>query len=269
MDTPHHKPLVPVSIILPVYNARVHLAACIMSIAEQTVLPTEIICINDGSTDNSFKIIQELQTMFPEGTVKIHTNVQNIGLTKTLNIGLAIAKNALVARIDSDDIWLPEKLEMQMQYMEKHPECGIIGCWYINKNGNKKRVFRLPITDTDIRTSIFHKNPFGHSCVLFRKELVLQVGNYNHSIQYGQDRDLWFRLLPLTTMHNIPQALCIRNTENTISTTKSKQQLMQNIKTRVRYMRAYGAPVLEYLYLIETLGMMIIPQWIRNTLRNL
>ncbi len=253
-----------VSVLVAVYNGHAHIQKCMQSIAAQTYKPSEIVCVDDGSTDATYEELLQWQRI-SEIPMKIIRNRINIGLTKSLGIGLNETSFPLIARIDIDDTWAAGKLAMQVEYLRLHPEYGIVGCWYENTYRNSKRVFRLPETDNRIKKTIFRQNPFGHSCVIFRKDIVEQVGGYDANVTYGQDRDLWFRLLPHTKMYNIPRVLCSRNTTDTISSTHSKEQMRQGIRTRIKYIRMYHAPVWNYLFLLEPIAIMVFPTSIKNS----
>lgn len=253
------------SVLVAVHNGQQYIERCIRSVLAQTYKPSEIVCIDDGSTDNTYNELVKWQKKSTIPIIVIR-NPQNSGLTKSLTLGLTKTSYPFIARIDIDDTWQPEKLALQAGYLQSHPEYGIIGCWYKNVSPHTKRVFRLPETDSDIKKTIFKQNPFGHSCVVFRKDIVESVGGYDTNITYGQDRDLWFRLLPHTKMHNIPRVLCSRNAINTISTNRSKKQMMQGIRTRIKYMRLYHAPLWNYAYLLEPIAIIVTPSFIKNIL---
>jgi glycosyltransferase involved in cell wall biosynthesis len=251
-----------VSIVMSVYNGADTLDMCISSITNQTYQNFELICINDASTDSTADILKRWQQILPNLTVI--NNQRNIGLTKSLNKGLSAARGSLIARIDADDEWESSKLAKQVAFLDNNPEYGLIGCYYINTRGTDKYFVRLPSEDFEIRQSIFSMNPFGHSCIVARKELLAQVGGYSENIHYGQDLDLWFRLLPLTKMVNIDEFLCTRRTDRGISISKSRQQMLQSIKTTIRYIRRYGAPRFNYLWLARPLAVILTPQFVKR-----
>jgi len=251
------------SVLVAVYNGEQYIDRCMQSILVQTYKPSEIVCVDDGSTDTAYdKLIQwQKNSTIP---IVVIRNEQNIGLTKSLVLGLTKTSYPYIARIDADDIWAAEKLELQAEYLQSHPECGIVGCWYENVYPHTKRVFRLPVTNNEIKKTMFQRNPFGHSCVVFRKDIVGHAGGYDSNIKYGQDRDLWFRLFPHTNMYNIPRILCSRNAVDTISIHKSREQMMQGIRTRIKYICLYHAPIKNYLYLLEPIAIMLTPRIIKN-----
>lgn len=250
-----------VSIILPLYNGEQTINRALRSITQQSFTDYEIICINDASTDNSINILKKWRQTTGKIKVQILTNDRNLGLTKTLNRGIMVARGKYIARLDTDDWWENCKLERQIAWLERYPNYRLIGTLYTNHQHGGARLVKLPVTDAEIRTEIFRRNPFGHSCIVVKTELLQQVGGYDEKLRVGQDLDLWFRLLPLTKFYNIPEYLCHRTVEERLD--KSKQML-NHITTTVKYIRKYHAPPINYIYLVEPLAVMLTPCWLRK-----
>lgn len=255
-----------ISILLSVHNGGATLQKAVQSIAEQTYTNLELIAVNDASTDNSASILSDWKASSSIPTTII-THEHTKGLTVSLNEALAIAKGTYIARLDADDQWVSEKTAKQVSFLTTHPDCGIVGSWYMNVGLSGKRTVKLPGTDGAIKKEMFWKNPFGHSCVMIRKTVLSQARGYDQTIRFGQDRDLWFRLLPLTAMANIPEVLCMR-TVGSISTTKRREQILQQCKTVHKYARLYKASPLVYLSLVEPLLLYAIPDNVRLFMRS-
>ena len=179
------------AILISLYNAEKTLDETFRSLKRQTFQGFRIIAINDHSTDQTLSFLRKWQEKMGKERFIIISNEKNIGLTKSLNIGLSQITEPYTARIDADDTWDTTKLEKQIAYLEKYPKCGIVGTWYINISSRGERKVILPVTDTDIKKLIFKRNPFAHSCVLFRTNIIIEAGLYDESIRYGQDYDLW------------------------------------------------------------------------------
>lgn len=258
-----------VSIIISVYNGEQTLVRAFQSIFDQSFQDFEVICVNDGSTDGSSKLLEIWQERYPE-QLRIVNNHTNIGLTRSLNLALSKATGTCIARLDADDFWEPRKLEMQMSFLETHPECGIVGSNYINISGPNDRLhkIRLPETHAEITRALFRRNPFGHSCILAKADLFKAVGGYDERIRYGQDYDLWLRCFPLTRFHNLQEFLCTRTLGNNLSIARQNAQMLQSIKTRFRYIGKYGYGFHNYLYLLEPLCVILTPNWIKNLKRR-
>jgi glycosyltransferase involved in cell wall biosynthesis len=253
-----------VSIITAIHNGQTTLEQCLNSIHQQTFTAYELICINDCSHDNTEKILKKWQAKFLPDQLKIINNLRQLGLTKSLNIGLKASRSKYIARIDADDTWHPEKLAKQLAWLTVHPDYGILGTFYINLRQQSRQYFSLPKTDQEIKQKIFRLNPFGHSCVVIKRQLLEQTNGYDENIYYGQDRDLWFRCLPLTKFHNLDEFLCFRRADSGLSVSHSRQQMWQGIKTRLKYINKYRAPLINYLYLAEPLAIILIPRFIRQ-----
>lgn len=163
----------------------------------QTVRPTEIVLVRDGLVPEVFdKLLNEYEARYPEVFNIIRLN-QNGGLGKALKLGVESAKYDIVARMDSDDICLPNRFELQLQYMETHPECDIIGgqmTEFIGEPSNivGKRI--VPESNEDIYTYMKGRCALNHVTVMFRKDSILKVGNYQDWF-WNEDYYLWVRMM--------------------------------------------------------------------------
>ncbi len=253
----------PLSILISVFNAEKTLDKCFESIAKQHFQNFVIVCINDHSTDTSPQLITKWQQVFGEKFTLIE-NTTNLGLTRSLNLGLQHIDTPYTARIDSDDWWHPSKLQKQMTFLESHLEYGLIGSHYQNVFGEKTKDIHTPETDQEIKKLIFGYNPFGHSAVVFATKLVKAAGGYDESIYYGQDYELWLRLLPQTEFYNLPEILCYRTGDSGISKERQNEQIIQYMKTQWKYVRRYKYPLSTYLNFIRPLLVLLSPQWLKN-----
>ncbi len=258
-----------VTVLISVYNGAETLKDCLDSVAVQSYRPLEIMCVNDASTDDTGVILDEWTKRHKEMAVTVINNNENIGLTRSLNRGLKQVRGKYVARIDADDVWLPEKIARQVYYLERHADVGVLGTAYLNIKEGKHYLFKLPEKDNLIRKSIFRQNPFGHSCVLIRTSLLKIHQGYDEQLRYGQDRDLWYRLLPQTKFHNLAEPLCWRQAEHGVSITSSRAQMIQSIKTTAKYINLYRANPGNYLFLIKPLVIAIMPRTIKRIYKNL
>lgn len=189
-----------VTVLMAVYNGERYLREAIESILAQTFQDFEFLIINDGSTDNSREVILS----YEDPRIRLVDNEVHLGLTPSLNKGLRLAKGELVARQDADDISEPERLAMQVTFLETHPEVGLLGTWYrkIDAQGTLIGNRSLPCDYTEIRWSLLFFCPFVHSSVMVRKSVILrQVGFYNEALVYAADYELWYRIA-----HHIPVA---------------------------------------------------------------
>lgn len=256
------------AILISLYNAKKTLDRTFESLQLQTFQDFRVIAINDHSNDQTLNFLKKWQEKFGKEKFTIINNEQNIGLTKSLNSGFLQINEPYTARIDADDWWEATKLEKQINYLAKYSLCGIIGTWYKNISTRGSKKITLPVTNSDIKKSVFKHNPLAHSCVVFRTNLVKEAGLYDENIRYGQDYDLWLRLLPKTSFANIPEFLCFRNIEDTLTTKNQRAQMSQCVKTQIKYLKLYNRPITEYRYIVEPFLVAIAPEWLRTLKRK-
>lgn len=194
-----------ITVLMAVYNGQKYLGQAIESVLSQTFSNFEFFVINDASTDESLKIIQS----YNDPRIKIINNDQNLGLTKSLNIGLRQALGKYVARQDADDISLPKRLEKQYKYLESNPEVVLIGSWaeVIDETGKIIGYKKKAIDPDVIKFDIIIANPILHSSIFFRREEILQSGGYNENYKFAQDFELYCRLIKKYKIINFPEIL--------------------------------------------------------------
>lgn len=181
-----------VSVIMSVYNGEKYLRESLESILNQTFKDFEFIIVNDGSTDRTLEILQKFERS--DSRVKIISQ-KILGLTKSLNKAISHSKGEFIARQDSDDISLPERLEKQLNVIDKKSNIDLVASWYyiINENGENILLRKLPEAET-VRRLLKFENLICHSSVMFKKTSFLVYGGYNENLQYGQDRFLWLKM---------------------------------------------------------------------------
>ena len=259
------------AVLISLYNAEKTLDKTFESLKAQTFKDFRIVAINDYSTDKTFDLLNKWQLVFKKDHFLIINNKKNLGLTKSLNKGLHLITEPYTARLDADDYWEPTKLEKQIAYLEKYVQYGIVGTWYKNLTSKSEKKVTTPVTDTEIKGSIFKRNPFAHSSIIFRTELIKESGTYDETLRFGQDYELWLRLLPKTNFANIPEFLCLRNIEGTLTSSGKNQraQMLQCVRTQLKYLNLYNRAILEYRYIIEPFLVAFTPEWLRIIKRKL
>lgn len=186
-----------------------HLTACFDSIYKQTVPPTEIILVEDGPlTSALYEAISKEEERFPQlKRIKLDTN-QGLGIA--LNKGLQKCSYDIIARMDTDDICVPNRFETQLNYLMKHPEIDVIGAWVFEFEGSTSNILgirSLPEQHKHIYRFGKKRNPMNHPTVMFRKESVLKAGSYI-SCPLFEDYYLWGRMLMMGfRFYNIQQPL--------------------------------------------------------------
>ena len=185
------------SVLLSVYYKESYFAFCksLDSIFTQTTCPDEVILVEDGPLGSELNdIISEYSAKYP--TLKIIPLPTNQGLGKALNEGLKHCSYDIVARMDTDDIAMPDRLEKEGAYMEAHPEVDVVGgaIREFNDEGTIDRVKNMPKTQEEILEYVKVRNPLNHMTVMYRKDSILKAGNYKH-FPFLEDYSLWSRML--------------------------------------------------------------------------
>lgn len=256
-----------ITVLISLYNSAHTLERTFESLRDQTWQEFCIVAVNDGSTDDTVARLNQWQSYFGQNRFLLINNETNIGLTRSLNAGLKRINTQYTARLDADDWWHATKLAEQRRFLEEHPSYGLIGCNYTNVTRHRERQITCPEDDAAIRKRIFIRNPFAHSCVVFNTALVQQLGGYDMQVRFGQDYDLWLRLLPHTKMYNLQSTLCYRNAEGGISQTKQNAQMRQCIRTQLKYLKTYNRPLTDYVAILEPLIVILTPNWIKRCKR--
>lgn len=221
-----------VTIILPVYNGAAYLQQTLDSLRTQTLTDWELIAIDDGSSDDSGKILRDFAAAETRSRI---ISRENRGLIATLNEGVQAARGTWIARIDADDICLPERLEKQIAWAEKHGAavCGGV-IERIGIGAGHSWVF--PSSCAGIYTWLLFRSAFAHPTILIRRE-VAQKFPYSGDFSHAEDYELWTRLaLARVPMTNIPEkVLLYRVHAEQVSTAKKDAQT----DTRVKVTRNY------------------------------
>ncbi len=197
-----------VSVVLPVYNGADYVAGAVQSILDQSWRDFELIVIDDGSTDDSAREVARLH----DPRIRFLRQA-NRGLAATLNRGISLASGRYIARQDHDDLSHPERLEKQVWHLEANPACTMVGtCAEIwNQKGPTGRTLSHPAQSPLLKLELLFNNPFVHSSVMIRRDVLLEVGGYSEDPdrQPPEDYELWSRLARGFEVGNLPETLLI------------------------------------------------------------
>jgi GT2 family glycosyltransferase len=192
MTAPHSIAEPRISLVLPVYNGAETLDRALTSIAAQSHTLDEVVVINDGSTDATAEIIGTWEKRLP---IVVVQNSHNLGLISTLQHGVARASGDLLLRLDADDAWLPNHVEIMVGLRKRYPDAVLYASRaLIRTTGPKNDIESDTVDDDSIRAKLLWDNPLVHSAVAFDKQAYETVGGYV-SPKYAEDYDLWIRLL--------------------------------------------------------------------------
>lgn len=220
-----------VTVLLPVYNNE-SINLCIDSVLKQTFTDYELLIIDNASTDNTINVIKG----YDDARIKLVVNKENIGPTGSLNKGVSLAKGKYIARIDADDLMLPERLEKQVDFMENNPDYGIVGSWtkHIDESDNLSQTNKLCVSDKAIRAYMMIQSPFYHPAVMMRSEVLKDNElNYDLSIKVAVEYKLWNEILKYSKGSNLPEVLTYyRVSSNSLSHANAKTRVKEYLNVR-------------------------------------
>ena len=205
---------------MPCFNCEKTVAASIESILNQTYQNIEILIIDDGSKDNTYEILKKFQSKHKN--IRLFKNQDNLGLTKSLNILIEESKGEYIARQDSDDISVIDRISLQYEFMEQKELDFCSSRATILYSGKK-----IPRSSHYLPKKIVmkFKNPFIHGTLFIKKSILLDVGKYDENFYYAQDYKLMKTLIDNNYKFKIfRKPLYELNMENNISTNKRSEQ---------------------------------------------
>lgn len=194
------------SVLLAVRNGERTVAAAIESIRAQTWTDWELIVVNDASTDGTAAVLAR----FTDPRIHVLRNDVNRGLAASLNLAFRASHGALIARMDADDVALPERFERQFAFLAGHPDVDVLGtaAFLVDGHGRDLGTSTRSETHDAIAASILKLNPFIHPSVMMRRHVLEQLGGYDESLLRVQDYDLWLRgLAKRFRYHNLQEPL--------------------------------------------------------------
>ena len=164
MDTNINTSISEVTVLLPAYNAEKYLVEAVDSILKQTFVDFELLIIDDGSTDNTLNIINS----FKDSRIRIVKHAENNGLIFSLNEGLSLAKSKYILRMDADDIALPNRLKVQVDFMNQHQEIAAAGSFY--HVIGREEVQKMPTSNNTIKVHMLFHTAMAHPTMILRRE---------------------------------------------------------------------------------------------------
>jgi len=232
-----------ISVIFSVYNGALYLREAIISILNQTYRDFEFIIVDDGSTDITSQILDE----FTDDRIIRLNNSANLGLVTSLNRALAVAKGEIIARMDADDISLPDRFQKQLAYLEKHPEIGVLGTAMVQVDEQGRHISTLipPLKHELILWQTLFGCAIFHATVMMRRQELLKAGGYDANFIHSEDLELWSRLFSKTKFANLTDVLYIRRLHRrSIISTQSINQRRDGVIIRQKLFQSIlGYPV--------------------------
>lgn len=227
-----------VSVIMAVHNGLPYLEEAVGSILGQRLADFEFIVVEDGSTDGSAAWLATQQ----DSRLRLVSNPQQMGLTRSLNKALENAECKYVARMDADDISHPKRLEAQVAYLQQHPKVDVLGTWARTLGKRPEQTWRYPQADAEIRCELLFHSVLVHSSVMWRRETFER-----HKLAYGaqitraQDYELWARAADRVRFANLGQVLVrYRVHPDQVGRVQGEEQQAVAASVRLRQLRALG-----------------------------
>lgn len=246
---------------MSIYNGAKHIHNAIKSLENQSFNNFEIIIVDDGSSDKSNSILLK---MIKDNIIDLLiVNSDNVGLTKSLNLGIKKAKGILIARQDVDDISLPNRLKDQVKFIKNFD---LIGGLTINvyPDGSKKTI---PSNPRALKL-IYLKSPFAHSTAMFVKDRFIEIGCYDELFSVSQDFELWMRFAENGNVGILNKPLIKRLVhDNMISRKLPFKQLYYSHKARM--MHLHSNMLLALFYMFQQLAFILLPRVIKEFIKKI
>lgn len=263
------KPLV--SVIMPAYNVEQFVENATESILNQTYPNFEFIIVDDKSSDATFDILQSFKKK--DKRIVLIKNQKNIGVSKSLNRALRLAKGKYIIRMDADDWSYPKRFELQIKLMENNPDVVVSGSFIevCDSQLRTKYIRKYNLDDKSIRKHIFRYSPFAHPATIWKTE-VLNKELYNEAINVSQDYELYFRVGKIGKFMNLDKPLLkLRMHKRSLSTTMSDLQSKNTILIRLNavLMLGYNMSEFDKLYnFLQEVGIGLLPVKFRFLIFN-
>jgi glycosyltransferase involved in cell wall biosynthesis len=209
---------------MPVYNGDKYLAIAIESILNQSYKNFEFIIINDGSTDSSEKIILS----YNDNRILYIKNETNLGLIKSLNKGIELAKGNYIARMDADDISLPNRLMHQHEFMENNSAVGVCGCNYFQFSGSHKKYQKAFILHDEIFANMLFNSSVIHPSLFIRRNILNNFNQvFDNKFKHAEDYELWSRLIFISKFSSVNSTdFMYRLHKNQVTKVHSSEQII-------------------------------------------
>ena len=259
-----------VSVVMSAYNCEKFLVESLDSLLQQSFSNFELILFDDGSNDNTRNIITE----YAGKDIRIIPvfNDQNMGLTANLNRGIKLSKGTYIARMDADDISLPERFEKQIRFLDNHPDIDLLGTGSIDIDefGNETQLRTVPEKHKEIINLLPKANPMTHSSVMFRKISFEKINFYNESYRTTQDYEMWFRAAGSgLKFHNLTEVLLKYRMDDNYASRKSFMYRLYDCKLRLLSFKFIKLPYYKYYYAFIPIILGLIPKRLYPTIKKM
>lgn len=257
-----------ISVLMSVYKSEKpdYLERALRSVwDDQELKPNELVIIQDGPVGEDLAAVLNRWQERHGNVFTLLRNEQNVGLTKSLNKGISVIKNDLIARMDSDDISAPTRFKEQVEYLEAHPEVSVVGgsLQEFNTGAENLGVRTYPLTHEDAMKYMFKASPFAHPAVMMRRSMFDKV-KYDERFRMSQDIALWYDAVCAGfKFGNIPSIALYFRRDGDVFRRRARAKAWNEFKIYMNGIRrVYGPVTYKYVYAISRLTFRLMPVWI-------
>ena len=244
----NRKPLV--SVIVPAYNAAAYIEEALMSVIKQTYANLEILVIDDCSTDGTLEIVRRIAKL--DSRIKVLKNKHNLGIGANRDKGLKNTRGEFICWQDADDISLPNRVALQVDFLNKHPKVGVVGgfmTFFSDKGDLTTRRYKQD--DASLRRTIFKYNPVSQPACMMRRECFAKVGGYDPAYRLSEDLEMQFRIGEHYEFGNVQQVvLKYRQTQSSLTASNLRAMELATLSIRKKYAKssAYHYSLFDVIY---------------------
>lgn len=221
-------------VVLPVYNGEKYLAEAVRSVLDQTFTDFELVVVDDGSTDRTAEILAR----YLDPRLRVIRFPENRGIVAALNAGIRESESELIARMDADDICMPQRFERQVAFLDAHPDVVLCGTW-THQFGDESGILRPPVNSEPIRARLFFGWAMDHPSVMMRRSFLEQHGlEYDDTFPHSEDFAFFIRAGELGVIANVPEVLVrTRAHKDEVSVVYAQDQLIEISGAFLRQLR--------------------------------
>lgn len=250
-----------ISIIMGIYNCQNYIKESIESILSQTYTNWELIMCDDASNDETYNIAKTYQEKYPEKIVLLKNNT-NLGLNKTLNKCLKVAKGKYIARQDGDDISLPKRLETEYNFLENHSEYALVSSKMVrfDENGDWGE---YAVVEKPDKINFVKGTPFAHAASMIRRNVINEVNGYTEDTKLlrVEDYHLWFKIYAKGYKgYNINEVLYKTRDDNDAYKRRNFRNRINEVRVRYIGYKMLKIPFCMYIYCLKPICVWLLPK---------
>jgi glycosyltransferase EpsE len=255
-----------VSVVMATFNDDSELLnLSLKSIVEQSYPHWELIVVDDSTSQNTINVLKHYASRYPV-RIQLRHNDKRQGFVRSLNLGISYATGDYIARMDGDDISLPNRLEVQTIYLNRNPEVGIVGTdiLIIDKVGALQSSRVYPHTTAQVKAWAYFRNPIAHPTVMIRREIFSRIGGYDQNFKRAEDYELWLRALRAgVTINNIDKILLHYRIVGTYAAKRDKANWGYVLRAKLKHFN-YRKPARAIAGIIASALFYALPPFLMN-----